>query len=64
MEKTKNDYETYLNDLFYGVESFMGYLVKQSSDLILLKQGKYGTVLRHNDPESFEQGFENWKTLF
>lgn len=62
MKKTRKNYEEYLNDMFSNQDISEGqysYLTKYASKL--LKQGKLGTALRHNDPIAFNVGFKEWK---
>ena len=64
MEKTKKNYEAYLNDLYHGggmseaeLEQY-SYLGRGQN---LVKQGKLGTALRRHDPIAFECGFNDWR---
>ncbi len=61
--KTKNNYELYLNDLYYGTDiwedgdSRYSYMRAPK----LLRQGKLGTALRKHDPIAFNVGFSEWR---
>jgi hypothetical protein len=60
MEKTRKNYESFLNDLYNaGTALEIGeYMLKAKR---LLSEGKYGTALRKYDPIAFEIGFKEWK---
>lgn len=61
--KTKDNYEKYLNDLYYG-QDLWGYGISDYTYLNaprLLIKGKLGTALRKHDPIAFNVGFDEWR---
>ena len=63
MKKTKKSYVEFLNGL-YHFESIMDndpYLIKKPSDKRLATQGKYGDLLKKNDPIAFNVGYNEWQ---
>lgn len=63
MKKTKDNYESYLNEMFPYYEPFMEYLTTKSTRVRnALDRASYGSILRKYDPIAFEVGFNDWKT--
>ncbi len=62
-KETKDDYERYLNDMYYHQDIWMNGVGRYSymNAPRLLKQGKLGTALRRHDPIAFNVGYREWK---
>ena len=61
--KTRDNYESYLNDIYYGTDLWehgdgqYSYINAPK----LLRQGKLGTALRKHDTIAFNVGFDEWR---
>ena len=58
MKKTKQNYEEYLNQLYFPHDNDM-WIIGGKNRYWTCK-GKYGTAIRRYDPIQFEVGFEEW----
>lgn len=62
MKKTRQNYESHLNEMHPYYEPFMEYLCTKSRKArTTLDCAGYGTMLRKHDPIAFNVGFNEWK---
>lgn len=60
MKKTKDNYEEYLNDIYYHQDIWGDGHYSYLNAPKLLKKGKLGTALRRHDPIAFDIGYREW----